>query len=332
MMTYTSTAPRRLLKGSIIGTGQVGMACAYSMVIQNILDELVLVDVARPKAEGEAMDLNHGIPFLEPTVIRAGDLADCAGSDVVVVTAGAKQRPGETRLDLVQRNAAIFKDLIGSLAHHCPEAILVIVSNPVDVMTHLALQFSGFEPRRVIGSGTILDTARFRYLLAKKLHLDPRSLHAYIIGEHGDSEVAVWSKVNVAGTPIRAILPILGISSDPEADPDPLAGVFEQVRDAAYEIIRRKGATSYAIGLGVTQLVQAILRNQHRVLTVSTLLTGQYDLNDLCLSLPCIVGREGIRTVIDIDLTPDETTQLQNSGRILRQTIEQVQLSMQPAL
>lgn len=333
MMTDLSIAPRRLLKGSIIGTGQVGMACAYSMMIQNILDELVLVDVARDKAEGEAMDLNHGIPFLEPTVIRAGDLADCAGSDVVVVTAGAKQRPGETRLDLVQRNAAIFKDLIGSLAHHCPEAILVIVSNPVDVMTHLALQFSGFEPQRVIGSGTILDTARFRYLLAQKLHLDPRSLHAYIIGEHGDSEVAVWSKVNVAGTPIRAILPILGISSAPEsgADPDPLAGVFEQVRDAAYEIIRRKGATSYAIGLGVTQLVQAILRNQHRVLTVSTLLTGQYTLQDLCLSLPCIVGREGIRTILDIDLNPNETTQLQSSGRILRQTIEQVQLSMQPA-
>ena len=317
-----AVAPRRLLKGSIIGTGQVGMACAFSMVIQNTLDELVLVDVNKEKAEGEAMDLNHGIPFVEPTLVRSGDLSACAGSDVVVITAGAKQRPGETRLALVQRNAAIFQDLIGQVAHHCPDAILVIVSNPVDVMTYLAIKFSGFPPERVIGSGTVLDTARFRYLLASRLSLDPRSLHAYIIGEHGDSEVAVWSKVNVAGTPVRALLPAMGLGEEQ----DPLAGIFEQVRDAAYEIIQRKGATSYAIGLGVTQLVHAILRNQNRVLTISTLLTGQYGLAGVCLSLPCVVGRGGIRTILPIELTEEEQAQLQNSGRVLKETIAQVQL------
>ncbi|NJL99393.1 MAG: L-lactate dehydrogenase [Synechococcaceae cyanobacterium SM2_3_2] len=327
-MPNESSSPsqfRRLLKGSIIGTGQVGMACAYSMVIQNTVDELILVDINQEKAEGEAMDLNHGMPFVEPTLVRSGDLAACAGSDVVVITAGAKQRPGESRLDLVQRNADIFKDLIGQVAHHCPDSILVIVSNPVDVMTYLAIKFSGFPAKRVIGSGTVLDTARFRYLLASRLSLDPRSLHAYIIGEHGDSEVAVWSKVNVAGTPVRALLPAMGLSEDAE-DKDPLAGIFDQVRDAAYEIIQRKGATSYAIGLGVTQLVQAILRNQNRVLTISTLLTGQYDLAGVCLSLPCVVGREGIRGVLTIDLTDEEQGQLQNSGQILKQTIDQVQL------
>ncbi|MFQ3584410.1 MAG: L-lactate dehydrogenase, partial [Cyanobacteriota bacterium] len=177
---------RRLLKGSIIGAGQVGMACAYSMLIQNTLDELVISDIARDKVEGEVMDLVHGIPFVEPTRVRAGELADCAGSDVVILTAGAKQRPGETRLDLVQRNVEIFKSLIPALMEHCPDAILLVVSNPVDIMTYVSLKLSGLPAKQVIGSGTVLDTARFRYLLAERLGVDPRSLHAYIIGEHGD--------------------------------------------------------------------------------------------------------------------------------------------------
>jgi L-lactate dehydrogenase len=217
-------ASRRLLKGSIIGAGQVGMACAYAMVIQNTLDELVLHDIDRAKLEGEVMDLVHGIPFVEPTRIWAGELADCAGSDVVILTAGAKQRPGETRLDLVHRNVEIFKSLIPALMEHCPEAIFLVVSNPVDVMTYVSLKLSGLPPGQVMGSGTVLDTARFRYLLAQRLGVDPRSLHAYIIGEHGDSEVAVWSKVNIAGTPIGQLSPAwdpahLGIFSSRCATP-----------------------------------------------------------------------------------------------------------------
>ncbi|MCF2970562.1 L-lactate dehydrogenase [Synechococcus sp. Nb3U1] len=308
---------RRLLKGSIIGAGQVGMACAYSMVIQNTLDELVISDIARNKAEGEVMDLVHGIPFVEPTRVRAGELADCAGSDVVILTAGAKQRPEETRLDLVQRNVEIFKSLIPAVMEHCPDAILLVVSNPVDIMTYVSWKLSGLPTGQVIGSGTVLDTARFRYLLAERLGVDPRSLHAYIIGEHGDSEVAVWSKVNVAGTPIGDL--------SPEWDPAHLGDIFEQVRNAAYEIIRRKGATSYAIGLGVTQIVQALLRDQHRVLTVSSLTQGEYGLSDVCLSLPNIIGRRGVERTLAMSLTETERKQLHHSAHILRQIIEDIQ-------
>jgi L-lactate dehydrogenase len=307
---------RRLLKGSIIGAGQVGMACAYSMVIQNTLDELVLHDIARDKLEGEVMDLVHGIPFVEPTRIRAGELADCAGSDVVILTAGAKQRPGETRLDLVQRNVEIFKGLIPALMAHCPDTLLLVVSNPVDIMTYVSLKLSGLPAGQVIGSGTVLDTARFRYLLAERLGVDPRSLHAYIIGEHGDSEVAVWSKVNIAGTPIGEL--------SPDWDPAYLGDIFEQVRNAAYEIIRRKGATSYAIGLGVTQIVQALLRDQHRVLTVSSLTQGEYDLPEVCLSLPRVVGRQGVERTLAMSLTESERKQLHRSAQILRQVIDSI--------
>ncbi|NJK61370.1 MAG: L-lactate dehydrogenase [Synechococcaceae cyanobacterium SM2_3_1] len=313
---------RRLLKGAIVGAGQVGMACAYSMLIQNTLDELVLTDINREKLEGEVMDLVHGIPFVAPTLVKAGSLEDCAHADIVVITAGAKQRPGETRLDLVQRNVEIFRGLIRDLAQYCPEAIFLVVSNPVDIMTYLTLKLSGFPAGRVIGSGTVLDTARFRYLLAERLNLDPRSLHAYILGEHGDTEVAVWSKVNVAGTNITEIFPEL---NHPE-DPDQLGRIFEQVRNAAYEIIKRKGATSYAIGLGVTQIVQAILRNQNRVLTISSLLAGEYGLSEVCLSLPAVVGREGVSRIFELALTPTEVSQLQHSGQVLRQVLQNINL------
>ncbi len=310
-------APRRLLKGSIIGAGQVGMACAYAMVIQNTLDELVLHDIDRAKLEGEVMDLVHGIPFVEPTRIWAGELADCAGSDVVILTAGAKQRPGESRLDLVHRNVEIFKSLIPALMEHCPEAIFLVVSNPVDVMTYVSLKLSGLPPGQVMGSGTVLDTARFRYLLAQRLGVDPRSLHAYIIGEHGDSEVAVWSKVNIAGTPIGQL--------SPAWDPAHLGDIFEQVRNAAYEIIRRKGATSYAIGLGVAQIVQALVRDQRRVLTVSSLTQGEYGLPEVCLSLPRVVGRQGVERTLVMALTESEQQQLHRSAQILRQVIDSIQ-------
>jgi L-lactate dehydrogenase len=262
------------------------------------------------------MDLVHGIPFVEPTRIWAGELADCAGSDVVIVTAGAKQRPGETRLDLVHRNVEIFKSLIPALMEHCPSAIFLVVSNPVDVMTYVSLKLAGLPAGQVLGSGTVLDTARFRYLLAQRLGVDPRSLHAYIIGEHGDSEVAVWSKVNIAGTPIGQL--------SPEWDPAHLGDIFEQVRNAAYEIIRRKGATSYAIGLGVAQIVQALVRDQRRVLTVSSLTQGEYDLPEVCLSLPRVVGRQGVERTLAMSLTESERQQLHRSAHILRQVIDSI--------
>lgn len=323
-LQQTTSAVRRPRKGVIIGAGSVGMACAYSMLIQNTLDEMMLIDINQRKLEGEVMDLLHGLPFVEPSAVKAGaiDRGDAQDADLVVITAGAKQRPGESRLDLVHRNVEIFKQLIPKVAEQCPEAILLIVSNPVDIMTYVSLKLSGLPSSRVIGSGTVLDTARFRYLLAQSLDLDPRSLHAYIIGEHGDSEVAVWSKANVAGVHLR------DRTSNGSTDNDDakLDEIFQRVKTAAYDVIERKGATSYAIGLGVTQIAQAILRNQNRVLTVSSLLDHQYGLTDVCLSLPAVVNRQGVTRVLNMLLTADEEKSLHQSGKTLRDIIEQLDL------
>ncbi|GAB4176417.1 MAG: L-lactate dehydrogenase [Coleofasciculaceae cyanobacterium] len=320
--THDVIPHRRPRKGVIIGAGQVGMACAYSMLIQNILEEMVIVDVNTEKLEGEVMDLNHGLPFVEPTIIRSGTLADGADADIVVITAGAKQKPGETRLDLVQRNLEIFKSLIPQVVKCCPKAILLIVTNPVDIMTYVTLKLSGLPISSAIGSGTVLDTARFRYLLAEKFQIDPRSLHAYIIGEHGDSEVPVWSKVNISG------MRLFEDDSNGSAlgDTEQIQPLFEQVKNAAYEVIQRKGATSYAIGLGVTQIVQAILRNQNRVMTVSSLINGFEGIDDVCLSLPAVVNRQGVSRVLNLSLTASEKQQLQSSAKVLRQTIEKLDL------
>jgi len=320
--TAPPTAIRRPRKGAIIGAGQVGMACAYSMLIQSTFDEIVLVDVERNKVEGEVMDLMHGLPFVEPAMVKAGTAADCQGADVVIITAGAKQKPGESRLQLLGRNVTIFKNLIPELVQSCPEAIFLIVSNPVDVMTYVTWKLSGLPSTSVVGSGTVLDTARFRYLLAQNLHLDPRSIHAYIIGEHGDSEVAVWSRVNVAGMPLQALNPDVGTATDPEQ----WDRIFTQVKTAAYEVIQRKGATSYAIGLGVTQIVQAILRDQHRVLTVSCLTHGLYGIEEVYLSLPAVVNRQGVGSIVQLALSPLEEQQLKHSAQVLHQAIEELEL------
>lgn len=321
--TPPATATRRPRKGAIIGAGQVGMAIAYSLLIQATLDEMVLVDVDRDKLEGEVMDLVHGLPFVEPAIVRAGTVADCQGADIVVITAGAKQQPGETRLQLLERNLSIFKKLIPDLLHACPEAIFLVVSNPVDVMSYITWKLSALPATSVIGSGTVLDSARFRYLLAQELQLDPRSIHASIIGEHGDSEVAVWSRVNVAGTPLQSLTPELGTPAGSAQS----SHIFEQVKNAAYEIIRRKGATSYAIGLAVTQIVQAILRDQNRVLTVSCLTHGLYGTEDVYLSLPAVLNRHGVSRLVQLVLSPQEEQQLKHSAHVLYQAIAQLALS-----
>ncbi|MDJ0773481.1 MAG: L-lactate dehydrogenase [Mastigocoleus sp. MO_167.B18] len=311
-------------KGVIIGAGRVGLACAYSLLIQNTLDELVLVDVNQEILEGEVMDLLHGSPFIEPTVIKAGALADGVGdnADVVIITAGSKRLPGENRLNLMQRNAELFKKLIPEVVLHCPDAILLIVTNPVDVMTYVSLKLSGLPSTSVIGSGTILDTARFRYLLAEKLQLDPRSFHAYIIGEHGDSEVPIWSKVNISGMHLCEG----GLEKCTTTEQEFLQQTFDQVKNAGHEIIKRKGATSYAIGLGVTDIVKAILRNQNRVFTVSSLVENFYGIKDVCLSLPTIINRYGVDRKINLTLTDTELKQLKNSSEVLRNAILQLKL------
>ncbi|MDJ0555281.1 MAG: L-lactate dehydrogenase [Microcoleaceae cyanobacterium MO_207.B10] len=316
-------SPIRPRKGVIIGAGQVGMACAYSMLIQDCFDELILQDLATEKVEGEVMDLAHGVPFISPTTIKAGTVADVGkNADIIIITAGSNQKEGETRLDLVGRNVKIFKGLIGDIVEHCPNAILLIVTNPVDIMTYVTLKLSGFPSSRVLGSGTVLDSGRFRSLLAQKLNLDPRSIHAYIIGEHGDSEVPVWSKVNVAGMRICAE----DAKSGAEACDAELGEIFNQVKNAAYEIIQRKGYTSYGIGLGVTEIVKAILRDQNRVMTVSSFVNDLYGIKNICLSLPTIVNRQGATKIINLPLSKIEEEKLQHSAKVLREVFESVEL------
>ncbi|MGG6241336.1 L-lactate dehydrogenase [Nodosilinea sp. AN01ver1] len=305
------------MKGVIVGAGQVGLACAYAMMIQNVLDELVLVDINQEKLIGEVMDLEQGMSFVEPTAITAGTMADGAGADVVIITAGAAQKEGETRLDLVQKNVEILKNLIPDIVAHCPEAILLLVSNPVDVLTYAAWKLSGLPKARVFGSGTVLDTGRFRYLLSRRLGIDPRSLHAYIIGEHGDSEVPFWSHANVCGTPLY-------YDGMPAADRAVMDEIFQQTTNAAYEIIQRKGYTNYAVGLAVTQIVQSIVRDQNRVLTVSCVMDEIFGVGDVCLSVPAVVGRLGITRRLNLALSQQEQALLQHSAQTLRDVIDQI--------
>jgi len=305
---------------AVVGMGNVGATFAYALMLSGLAAEIVLIDVNRAKAEGEAMDLNHTEPFAHPTRTWAGDYSDCAGAAVVVVTAGTAQHPGETRLDLVKRNAEIFSKILPEVAKHAPDSILLIATNPVDVLTYLSLKLSGMPPQRVIGSGTILDTARFRHLLSEHFGVDPRSVHAQIIGEHGDSEVPVWSLANIAGMRLPDFAKASGAAYNEEKMDD----IFRQTRDAAYAIIERKGATYYAVAAGLMRVVEAILRHQHTILTVSSAITGAYGISDVCLSLPTIVNRHGVEKVLHLQLSPSEQAGLRHSAEVLKRTISTV--------
>jgi len=268
------------------------------------------------------MDLNHAVPLAQPGHVWAGKYADCAGAAITVVTAGSAQRPGETRLDLTTRNTEIFRQIIPQIAKHNPEGILLIATNPVDVLTYASQKFSGLSPRQVFGSGTILDTARFRYLLSQHFGVDARSVHAYIIGEHGDSEVPVWSLANIAGMHIPEFCAFNGYNcNDPE-----LENIFERTRDAAYQIISRKGATYYAIGSGLLRIVEAVLRDQNTVLSISSLIEDYYGLNDVCFSLPTIIDRGGVERVLHLELDPTEIEGLRSSAEVLKSTIKSLHL------
>jgi L-lactate dehydrogenase len=310
-------------KVGIVGTGMVGTSFAYALMQQGLATEIVLVDLDRERAEGEAMDLNHGLPFVRPSRIRAGEYADLAGADLVVMTAGANQRPGQTRLDLLQRNAQICREIVPQVFKHNPDGLLVVASNPVDILTHIAAEVADAPPGHVIGSGTILDTARFRYMIGSFFGVDTRSVHAYIIGEHGDTAVPVWSLAHIGGVRLNDFQTADG-SRWTQADMD---RVFHQTRDAAYEIIKRKQATYYAIGLGLLVLVEAILRDQHTVLTVSTPMQGQYGVDNIAVSLPTVVGHDGALRVLELDLSPGEQAAFVASAQTLRARLEQLQAS-----
>jgi L-lactate dehydrogenase len=316
-VSMPSAPARPAAKVAVVGVGNVGATFAYALVLSGLASEIVLVDANERRAEGEVMDLLHAVPFAKPVRISAGRYEDCAGAAVTVITAGAAQRPGESRLDLVRRNDAILGQIVPEVARHVPDGLILMATNPVDVLTYRAIQRAGLPPGRVFGSGTILDTARFRALLAAREGVDPRSVHAFIIGEHGDSEVALWSAANIAGMPLDEF----GAAGGDALDADDRDSITEAVRQAAYEIIERKGATYYAIGGGLLRIVEAILRDQRTVLSVSSLITDYYGIDDVCLSLPTIVGAGGIEQVLRVGLSAGEAAALRRSAGVLRETI-----------
>lgn len=301
-------------KAAIIGCGFVGSSSAFSLMHTGIFSELVLIDVDRHRAEGEAMDLSHGLPFARPMKIFAGDYGDIGDCALVIITAGAGQKPGESRLDLVHKNVAIFRSIVPQIVRYNREAILLVVSNPVDILTYAALRLSGFPPERVLGSGTVLDTARLKYLLGRHLQVDSRSVHAFMIGEHGDSELAVWSGATVSGVPLDHFCELRGHYDHDASD----HRLYSEVRDSAYEIIDRKGATYYGVAMAVNRIATAIVRGEGSVLPVSTLLSGEYGLSGLCMSIPAVVGRTGVETVLDIPLSPSEQEALLSSAATLK--------------
>ncbi|MCD5411961.1 L-lactate dehydrogenase [Thermodesulfovibrionales bacterium] len=305
----------------IIGTGAVGATCAYALAIKGISSEIVLIDINQAKAEGTAMDLNHGLPFIRPTRIWAGDYSDCEGASIVIVTSGAAQKPGETRLSMVRTNDAIFRELIPAITKHNQECTLLIVSNPVDILTYRAWQYSGLRIEQVIGSGTALDTARFRQMLAEYFSIDSRNVHAYIVGEHGDTALPLWSTSRIGGMPIEDFRRLY----KPDCTLDYLNTIFRQVKNAAYEIIKRKGATSYAIGLVLVMIVESILRDQHTIIPVSRVIEGQYGVSEVCLSLPVVLGRNYAK-IIEIAMNNEE----ENAFRYSAETLKSVIASLPP--
>ncbi|XP_034952489.1 L-lactate dehydrogenase-like [Chelonus insularis] len=302
-------------KITVVGVGQVGMACAFSILTKGVSSDVVLVDVMKDKLKGEMMDLQHGSTFLKNCRINAStDYKVTANSCLCVVTAGARQREGETRLDLVQRNTDIFKGIIPQLVKYSPNTILLIVSNPVDILTYVAWKLSGLPKHRVIGSGTNLDSARFRFLLSQKLNVAPTSCHGWIIGEHGDTSVPVWSGVNVAGVRLRDLDKNVGTDKDTEG----YADIHKQVVESAYEVIKLKGYTSWAIGLSVAHLVSAILRNSSQVHAVSTMIKGFHGITEeVFLSLPCTLTESGVTRIVEQHLTDDERKLLHESAKTM---------------
>ena len=321
-MTYTN--PR---KAAVIGCGLVGASIAFRFLQQGLFSKLVLLDVDREKAEGEAMDLSDGLPYGASMEITAGtydDIADCA---LVVITAGVNQKPGETRLDLIGKNTAILRSILTEITARDFGGILLVVSNPVDVLTYAAWQMSGYPRERVIGSGTVLDTARLKQLLGEELGVDSRNIHAFIIGEHGDSELAVWSEANVSGLDLEDFCRIQGMAMNPAV----MDQMYREVRDSAYEIIRRKGATYYGIAMAVGRIAECIVKDERSVLPISVVLEGQYGLGGLALSVPSIVGREGLREILEIPLSGAESGALRASARQMQEAIAALDLGRVPA-
>lgn len=302
----------------IVGTGMVGMSYAYCLLNQSVCDELVLIDVNKTRAVGEAMDLNHGLAFANSSMtIYAGEYGDCADADIVVICAGVAQKPGETRLDLLKRNAQVFRSIVDPVTASGFNGIFLVATNPVDIMTRITCVLSGFNPRRVLGSGTALDTARLRYLLGDYLKVDPRNVHAYVMGEHGDSEFVPWSQALLSTKPILELC-----SENDNISREKLTQIAEEVRTAAYKIIEAKNATYYGIGMALTRITKAILGDEHSVLTVSAMMRGDFGQRDVFVGAPCIINQNGIQKVLPLSLTDEEMEQMDSSCKTLRESFE----------
>ena len=306
-------------KVAVVGCGFVGSSSAFALMQSGLFSEMVLIDVDAKRAEGEALDIVHGVPFASPMKIYAGTYADAADAAIIVVTAGAAQKPGETRLDLVNKNVGIFKSIIPQIRESGFEGILLVVANPVDILTYAAIRMSGLPEGRVIGSGTVLDTARLKYMLGEHLDVDPRDVHAYIMGEHGDSEFAAWSSAMVAGVPLNTFCEMRGHRDHKAAE----ARIAENVKNSAYEIIEKKHAT-YGIAMSVKRICTAIMRDEDCVLPVSSLMVGEYGLNDIAISMPTIIGKDGVVCRVPVALSDDEMAQLHGSADALKAIIDQV--------
>ncbi len=313
-------------KIGIVGCGFVGSTIAYTLMESGLFTEMVLVDKNAEKACGEAMDLNHCLPFLAPMTIYESGYEGLRDASIVVIAAGANQKPGETRIDLLQRNIAVFREVVQGVTAVNRECILLVVTNPVDLMTSVTRALSGFPANRVIGSGTVLDTARLKYLMGRRLQVDSRNVHTFIIGEHGDSELAVWSSANVSGIDLTDYCALWEDVGTLEG----LRGIFDHVKNSAYEIIRAKGATYYAIAQATKRIITAIVNDEHAILPVTALLEGQYDLEDICLSVPAVVGASGIEHVLDIPLNDAETERLRMAASKLRRCMEEASFSVDP--
>ena len=305
---------------AIIGAGAVGATTAYALMNAGTTSEIILIDEDRGKALGEVMDLNHGGSFVPPVMVREGSYEDCAEASVVIVTAGVRQQPGEKRFELLKRNLEVINEIIPNITANNKECIILMVTNPVDALTYAALKASGFPAERIIGSGTLLDTARFRFLLSLHCRVAVQNVHAYIIGEHGDSEVAAWSATNVAGMPFELFCQGCPCGCT-LADKDE---IFQSVKNAAYEIIEKKGSTSYAIGLAVRQIVRAILRNERVILSVSTLMQGQYGVSDICVSLPSVVDAKGVARVLEMPLDEEESEAFGASAEVIKANLDKL--------
>ena len=306
-------------KAVMIGCGFVGSASVFSLMQSGLFSEIVMIDADFARAEGEALDISHGVPFAKPMKIYAGTYDDIENASIIIITAGANQKPGETRLDLVHKNIEIFKSIIPEIKKRKFDGILLIVSNPVDILTTVAVKLSGYPEHRVIGSGTVLDTARLKYAIGQHLNVDSRSVHAFIIGEHGDSEIAAWSSANISGVPLVKFCEMRGHYNHDEATEE----IGEKVKNSAYEIISRKKATYYGIAMSVKRICEAIVRDEKSILPISSMMHGEYGIKDVALSMPVIIGKNGAENHIPLQLSPEETKKLQDSANILKNILKE---------